>query len=225
MTSDRPSAYVQLKQEILTGVLMPGAALNETELADRYGVSRTPVREALMRLDHDRVVERQGRGYQVRIVSPEEILEIYEARSIIEGAAAAAAAERHTATDRVRMSATNKRYQELDDPDPVARVQANVDFHAAIWEASHNRAFADLLERLNLQFLRFPNTTLTYPGRWEKSKKEHQELTDAILRRQPTLANELARLHTDAAGNVRAQIWEDEISESRGDSVYNLFAD
>lgn len=225
VASDRPSAYVQLKQEILTGVLRPGAALNETDLAERYGVSRTPVREALMRLDHDRVVERQRRGYQVRVVSPEEILEIYEARSIIEGAAAAAAAERHTATDRVRISAANNRYQELDDTDPVARVQANVDFHASIWAASHNRAFADLLERLNLQFLRFPNTTLTYPGRWDKSKKEHQELTDAILRRQPTLASELARLHTDAAGNVRAQIWEDEISQGRGDSGHSLFTE
>lgn len=225
MATDRPSAYVLLKQEILTGALRPGEYLKETKLAERFGVSRTPVREALMRLDHDRVVERNRRGYQVRIITPEEILEIYEARSIIEGAAAAAAAERHTATDRVHINAANNRYQELDVSDPVARVQANVDFHATIWEASHNRAFADLLGRLNLQFLRFPNTTLTYPGRWEKSKKEHQALTDAILSRQPALASELARLHTDAAGTVRTQIWEDEINNDRSESDHSLFTE
>lgn len=223
--SDRPSAYMRLKQDILTGVLTPGAALSEADLAQRYGVSRTPVREALMRLDHDKVVERQRRGYRVRVLSPEEVLEIYEARSVIEGAAAAAAAERHTATDRVRITAANRHYQELDDPDPVLRVQANVDFHSTIWVASQNRAYADLLERLNLQFLRFPNTTLTYPGRWEASKHEHQELTEAILKRQPALASELARLHTESAGQIRERQWEEELTREGIHSSHDLLAE
>lgn len=225
VSHDRPSAYVRLKEEILTGILLPGAPLNETDLAERYEVSRTPIREALMRLDHDRVVERQRRGYRVRIVSPEEVLEIYEARSVIEAAAAAAAADRHTPTDRIRLSAANSRYQELEDPDPIARVQANVNFHATIWEASHNRAYADVLERLNLQFLRFPNTTLTFPGRWEQSQKEHQELTDAILRRQAGLAGELARLHTEGASTVRVRVWEAEINQDPAQIGHDLLSD
>lgn len=185
------------------------------ETTDERDLLGEPVRDSFGQLEQAPVGPPQAH----------DVLEIYEARPVIEAAAAAAAAERHTPTDRIRLSAANSRYQELTDPDPIARVQANVDFHATIWEASHNRAYADVLERLNLQFLRFPNTTLTFPGRWEQSQKEHQELTDAILRRQAGLAGELARLHTEAASTVRVGVWEAEINQDPTQIGHDLLSD
>jgi DNA-binding GntR family transcriptional regulator len=92
----RVDIYQQLREAIVTGVLSADAPLTELSLAAQYKVSRTPVREALRRLEQDGLVERGPRGMKVRGRSPEEILEIYEVRITLEGAAARAAAERRT---------------------------------------------------------------------------------------------------------------------------------
>jgi len=95
--------YERLRDEVVSGQLPEGAPLVEATVATRYGTSRTPVREALRRLEQDGLVERGARGLRVRIRGPEEILEIYEVRILLEAAAARHAAVRHTRLDLIRI--------------------------------------------------------------------------------------------------------------------------
>ncbi len=97
------SLYEEIREAILTGRFAPGQVLSENALATEFGKSRTPVREALHRLEIEALVERVPRGVRVRTSSPEEILDIYDVRITLEGAAAKAAAERATELDRTRL--------------------------------------------------------------------------------------------------------------------------
>ncbi|WP_157517894.1 GntR family transcriptional regulator, partial [Microbacterium resistens] len=99
------SVYERIRDAIVEGRIAPGAPLSENGLAKDFGTSRTPVREALHRLEIEALVERLPRGVQVRETSPEEIIDIYDVRITLEGAAARAAAERATEFDQRRLRA------------------------------------------------------------------------------------------------------------------------
>src|SRR5690606_24154755 len=115
------SPYQRIKDAILDASLLPGQQLVESTLAEWCGVSRTPVREALLRLEQDGMVERSDRGLIVRQRSPEEILDIYETRIVLEAAAAKFASERHTRLDQIRLEKLLKEYVELQSEDPTTR--------------------------------------------------------------------------------------------------------
>lgn len=199
--------YAAVRTAISTGEFAPGEPLVELQLAARYGVSRTPVREALRRLEQDRLVERGARGLAVRRVDAQEVLEIYEARMVLEAAVARAAAERRSDVDLAVL-------QSMIDADrrdaPAAgeeRARRNHEFHAAVWAASRNRVLVDLLERLGMHLLRHPETTLAWPGRWEQALDQHQELVDALHRRDGDAAAEVATRHFSDARDVRLASW------------------
>jgi DNA-binding GntR family transcriptional regulator len=124
----RPTAvdvYEHLRDDIVARRLDAGASLVETELADRYGTSRTPVREALRRLEQDGLLERGRRGLQVRAPSAAEILEIYEVRIDLEALAAALAAERHTPLDLVRLRSAAANFEAAPVEDVAPMTAAN----------------------------------------------------------------------------------------------------
>lgn len=172
--------YADLRRDIVTGTLALGTSLLEGQLAERYGVSRTPVREALRRLEQDGLVARGSRGYEVRRYSTHEIFDIYEARILLEGHAARRAAQRHGDVDALRMREAHQRMVDLpDDADRENRVAANQRFHRTIWEAAGNRTVLDLLSRLYLNLVR--HTTLMDPQRWQGAAEEHGRLLTAIL--------------------------------------------
>jgi DNA-binding GntR family transcriptional regulator len=201
--------YERLRDAILDGEFGPGAPLVELPLARWLGVSRTPVREALRRLEQDGLVRRGERGMVVRERSPEEILDIYDARIVLEAAAARTAAERHTAFDRVRLERLQRACEGADPADPSTLVRRNREFHRGIWEASHNETLKDLLDRLNLHLLRYPATTLSRPGRWEESLVQHRELVAAIVAGEAAAAAELAAAHFTRARDIRLALWEE----------------
>lgn len=201
------SLYDRMREDILTGELDAGETLVETGLASRYGTSRTPVREALRRLEQDGLIERSARGMRVRTRSPEEILEIYEVRILLEAAAAQAAAQRHTSYDLARLRNLHEHMAGLDREDGAALARANRDFHEAIWAMSHNSTLCDLLIRLNSHLGRYPATTLTFPGRWETVLEEHAQLIAAIAARDDQKAERIARDHMTAARDVRLQMY------------------
>lgn len=202
--------YDQLCADIAEGVFESGASLAETALAARYGTSRTPVREALRRLEQDGLVERGERGMRVRVRSPEEILEIYEVRIPMEETAAAVAAQRHTEFDLIRLRRAQAAMSAAESTDPVTMAAANRAVHEAIWVAGHNGTLFDLLTRLNNHLTRYPATTLTEPGRWEEALKEHDAIIDAIAARDTAQAAKLARSHMTRARELRLQIWAKE---------------
>lgn len=202
------SPYERLKAAILDGTLAPGSQLVESWAAQWCGVSRTPIREALTRLQQDGLLQRGDRGLVVRERSPEEILDIYEVRIVLETMAAGMAAERHTAFDRRRLQRLLKTTATVKADDSAEMFRANREFHNSVWLATHNEALVDLLTRLNLHLVRYPATTLSFPGRWERALREHAELIDALLQRDAARARLCAESHFTQARDIRLELWD-----------------
>jgi DNA-binding GntR family transcriptional regulator len=205
----KTSPYERLKNAIVSGELVPGQPLVETALAEWCEVSRTPIREALTRLEHDGLVERTDRGLAVRERSPDEILDIYEARIALEATAARVAAERRTSHDLLLFGRIAERMEALVDGDVDRMVDLNGQFHRAIRKATRNEALIDLLERLDLHLLRYPATTLSSPGRWAVANKQHRALIEAIEQRDGVAAAHIATEHFSDARNIRLRLWEE----------------
>jgi len=196
------STYDQLRREILLGELPPGGPLVELALAERYDVSRTPVREALRRLEHDGLVERAGRGMRVRSRKPEEILQIYEVRELLETGAASAAAARRGDLDVARLeSLVDAMHGE--EASIERRSALNGDLHRAIWSAAHNDVLYETLERLFASNLRSLETTLRADDRWTLSLAEHERIVAAILDADADAAGASMREHIRSARATR----------------------
>jgi DNA-binding GntR family transcriptional regulator len=203
----KPSPYDRLTQAILTGELVPGEPLVETALADWCQVSRTPIREALTRLQQDGLVVRSERGLVVRERSPEEILDIYETRIVLEAMAARVAATRRSHLDILTMRRVVERLDAVDTTDDVGMATGNRELHRSVWRASHNESLTDLLRRLDLHLARYPSTTLSQPGRWEEGNQEHRAIIEAIDKQDVALAHDLTAVHFTKARDLRLQLW------------------
>lgn len=209
--STRQAPYERLKESIYLGELKPGQHLVESSLAGLYEVSRTPIREALVRLEQDGLVVRDNRGgLTVREHSPAEILDLYEMRILLETEAGRAAAERHTTHDLLALRKAAKRYEAVTDADPRGLVEANARFHEAVWRCAHQLSLIDLLGRLEIHLGRFPATTLTYPGRREQTVEQHREIVQAIEARDQEAAGRLCGGHFSDAREIRLKLWENE---------------
>lgn len=202
------TAYEALRELILTGGLAPGEPLVETTLATMLGVSRTPVREALRRLEQDTLVERVHRGLQVRTQSIGEILEIYEVRISLEGSAARAAAERHTEIDQIQLEQMLRALESRQDAPPQEVAELNARLHRLIWKAGHNQTLVDVLERLSMHLVRYPTTTYASPGRPEAAQREHTQIVEAIIGRDAERAEVAAKSHMTNARNTRLEMWK-----------------
>lgn len=204
-----PSLYHQLLEEVLEGDLRPGEILVESALGKRFGVSRTPIREALRMLEQDGVLERVNRGMRVRQTSPDEVLEIYGVRTILEAAAARDAALRRTDYDLASLDRILRTMGEAKTATPAEMAAINRSFHKAIWQAARNRTLMDLLERLAVHLRRYPATTYSRRGRWEEALEEHRQLLEAIRDRDPDTAAAVAEKHMWAARDVRLDMIRD----------------
>ena len=209
-----PSLYHELLEEVLEGDLRPGEILVESALGKRFGVSRTPIREALRMLEQDGVLERVNRGMRVRQTSAEEVLEIYGVRAILEAAAARDAASRRSDYDLATLDRILHSMSEAKNATPEEMAGINRSFHRTIWQAARNRTLADLLERLAVHLRRYPATTYTRAGRWEEALEEHRLLLDAIRHRDTAAAAEVAEKHMWASRNVRLDMIRDGAGET-----------
>jgi DNA-binding GntR family transcriptional regulator len=198
-----PSLYHQLLEEVLEGDLRPGEILVETTLGKRFGVSRTPIREALRMLEQDGVLERVNRGMRVRETSSAEVLEIYGVRILLEAAAARDAASRRSDYDLATLDRIFGTMAEAESASPAELATINRSFHRAIWQAAGNRTLADLLERLAVHLRRYPATTYQRPGRWEEALEEHRRLLEAIRDQDPDKAAAVAEQHMKSSRDVR----------------------
>lgn len=210
----RVPPYEKIKQAIIDGELKPGDQLVETALAGWCEVSRTPIREALQRLEQDGLVDRKDGGLIVRKRSPEEILDIYQTRIVLEATAGRVAAERRTDHDLGLLRRLLERSRKVTDRDPDAMVEANSQFHKAVWRASHNDSLIDLLQRLDMHLARYPGTTLAAPGRWEQARHQHKAIFDAIDRRDADAAYEITSQHFTDARDIRLDLFADEASRT-----------
>jgi DNA-binding GntR family transcriptional regulator len=189
--------YEELRQAIVSGDLLPGERLLEEELSARLGLGRAAVRMALVRLEHDGLVEHERhRGARVRRVSEDEAVEIIEARAALEGLAARHAAS--SADDR-SIEALREIIDEMrrlrEAGDLLALSNMNARLHARILEISGHETAKRLSRTLSSQIVRFQYRTVLLPGRPDRSFAEHSALVDAIAARDPDRAEEAMRHH------------------------------
>lgn len=204
--ADGETIFLTLRSEILSGVHQPGTAIRETSLAERFGVSRTPVREALSRLQHERLLERAARGLQVPHVNPQQVIQIYDMRILLEEEAARQAAKARQFTDLMRLDALLQRDRQLKEPDDHTRIITNLEFHAAVWSCAHNPVLQDLLDRLSTHLIHAPRSTLSTGNRWEEALAEHEALIHAIEQQDSEAAGRIARQHMETARTLRLQL-------------------
>ena len=203
----RVDAHELLQRDIMRGELAPGQPLVELALAERYNVSRTPVREALRRLLADGLVEQHARGYRVFKHEPEDILAIYEVRIALEQAAARSAALHHTAFDLAKIRRAHEVMRDLPDHGTADLSAATHDYHQAIWAASHNAILISVLESLQRRILAFSSSTLDYPGRIQSAREEHAQILGAIEARDSQLSGQLAAEHMTRSRDIRVELY------------------
>ncbi|GAB5469325.1 MAG: GntR family transcriptional regulator [Rhodospirillales bacterium] len=195
--------YKRLLDMIRDAELRPGTRLRESHLAELLGVSRTPVREALRRLEMQGLVTHEiHRGTVVRSLDHNTITELYFMREVLEGTAAASAARHASKAEiaalREMIEADRAR---LGDPTHLART--NQRFHAALYRASHNRYLVDILQGLRTSMWLLGPTTLSQPGRDEEALSEHIRIVDAIEAGDSEAADQAAQEHIRRAHTVR----------------------
>lgn len=132
----------------MNGTLLPGTQLKEVQLANRFSVSRTPVRDALSRLEDLGLAERVNRGLEVRGLDPEQVIQVYDMRILLEVEASGQAAQNRNLNDILTLEALLERDRSLEKPTDAELIQTNLEFHRAVWKASQNPVLIDLLERL-----------------------------------------------------------------------------
>ncbi len=198
-------ACALLLDAIDLGVFRPGDRLVESDLAERFGVSRTPVREALQRLETQGVLARDGRSLVVASLDHDQLGELYVVRAELEGLAARLAAW-HAAPEEVRvlreMAAKDRLL--VDRPDQLAR--ANKRFHRQIHLASHNRYLVQQLEMVHRAMALMATTSLAVEGRSAMALDEHDAIITAIEARDGEGAEAAIRAHISRAFEVRLRI-------------------
>lgn len=197
--------YGQLRSAIRNQELKPGDRLREVELAERLGVSRTPVREALRRLEADGLTQlAPPRGFIVTELTHRRVMELYAMREILAGVAARFAAEQassmeiQTLQELVAQQGTAK--------DATAAARLNDRLREAITSAAHNEFLTRATSSLNDALELLGTTTYSMPGRIESGWKENKKIVEAIARRNGAVAEETARLHVRNAAKLRVQM-------------------
>ncbi|MBD8605494.1 GntR family transcriptional regulator [Aeromicrobium fastidiosum] len=204
--------YEDLRAKIVAGDLVPGTPLVEGALASEYQVSRSPVREALSRLSFEGLVERHERALRVRVLKPEDVLEIYEVRIALEAAAARAAAMRRTDLDLARLQRAIGAMQELSDDDAKQRAKLAHSMHFVIWAATHNKALIQTLESVQLLVQGLASTTLHYPDRWQAFLQESVDILEAVKVQDVERAGEVAALQMTNARDFRIRLYSSSVN-------------
>ena len=203
--SSASEAYDLLLAEIEEGGLPPGTRLREAELAERLAISRTPVREALKRLELQGLVAHEPHhGAVVAALEYGQVTELYLLREVLEGTAARLAAQHATAVEiGVLQGMVARDHALLGQPQTLAR--SNRQFHQQIRDTARNRYLAIALENLRLSLALLAGTTLGAPGRAAQSVAEHAGIVACIAARDCDGAEAAARGHILNAFRTRIE--------------------
>jgi len=205
-------AYTLILEAIDVGMYRPGDRLVESELAERFGVSRTPIREALQRLETQSLLVRDGRSLIVASLDHNQLAELYIVRAELEGLAARLAA-RHATAEEVRLlqEMVEKDRALLNDPNAMSR--ANRRFHKQIHLASHNRYLVQQLDLVHRSMALLATTSLAAEGRSRATLEEHTAIVRAIADQDGEAAFQALRTHISRAFETRLR---QDAAEPRG---------
>lgn len=190
-----------IRQAIVDGVFSPGERLMEIQLADEMGVSRTPVREAIRKLELEGfVVMIPRRGTYVADISIKDINEVYEIRTSLEVLAAGLAAERISDEELETMQRLLVEIgQHIEDGNIEKIVEIDTAFHDVLYKASRNKRLAGIINNLREQITVIRRRSMMYPGRLQNTMEEHRILVDSIAAHDVDRAQNAACLHMENA--------------------------
>ncbi len=188
---------LQIADDIVSGVLEPGTPLDEQELAARFGVSRTPVREAIRQLSASGLVSvRPHRGAVVALPTPTQLDDMFEAMAELEALCARLAARNMTVPERRDLDGLHQALRALvHEGDPLRYHEINEAFHAAIYAGSHNGYLAELTLMTRARVAPFRRAQFRAAGRLGGSYREHDLIVQAILRGDQSGAADAMRAH------------------------------
>lgn len=197
-----------IEEQIATGELLPGSAIDEFTLAERHGVSRTPAREALIQLAAEGLIEiRPRRGAVVASIGPARLIEMFEVMAELEAMCGRLAARRMTPAEHAELLAAHQACQAARDAcDPDAYFYLNEAFHDHIYAGSHNGFLAEQARALHRRLRPYRRLQLRVRDRLRMSYDEHQAVVDAIIAGDPERTVEVLRQHIMIQGQRFADL-------------------
>lgn len=196
-----------IRDAIMSGALKPGEKVAEPELAERFGISRTPIREAFRQLESEgylTVIPRKGAV--VASFSPKDVEEFYAIKSILEGYAARMACEVLSAREIDKLVAINEKLRQLAEKGDVKNFfKLHNDFHELFITAANNEKLAEMITSLVRKFQLLRIASLSKPGRMLISVQEHEKIIEAFRGRNGAMAENLVRKNAEYGGKVLIQ--------------------
>lgn len=196
-----------LEKEIFTGVLAPGAALDEEKLAQRFSVSRTPIREAILQLLQNGLIEKESRK-SARVVKLDlhRLIQVFEATSELESLCAKLAARRITEKELEELQQTHrlteKAYRDNQEDDYASLGR---EFHFLVMKAAHNEVLLEATNKIALQTRPYRRFQLKQQGRMQANLRDHSDILEAIEKRDEKAAQRLMLDHVMIQGSVLAE--------------------
>ncbi|SNB47676.1 GntR family transcriptional regulator [Geobacter sp. DSM 9736] len=196
-----------IRDAIISGALKPGEKVAEPELAERFGISRTPIREAFRQLESEgylTVIPRKGAV--VVSFSQKDVEEFYAIKSILEGYAARRACENLSEKEIDKLQTINEKLRTLSDNGDIKHFfKVHNDFHDLFIKAADNDKLYELITNLVGKFQRLRIASLSLPGRMKVSVEEHEKIIDAFRKRNAALSEKLVRKNAEYGGRVLMQ--------------------
>ncbi|TWG53237.1 DNA-binding GntR family transcriptional regulator [Aminobacter sp. J15] len=219
-TSLTESVYAMLRKEILTCALAPGTEISEAELADRFKMSKTPVREALANLRAEGLVRSfPRRGYQIVPVTFGDMNELFDLRTILEAGAAELACKRITEPEIENLrKLADIAYDQSEPPSLENFIKANRDFHFAIARASGNERLFQLLAKQIDELERFFYLGARLRDVSTETQADHRQIVEVLSKRDPEAARDIMIRHNDI---TRQGLFE-ALTRSQGLSAFAL---
>ena len=192
--------FEHLETDILSGKYQKGENLTESKLSLEMGVSRTPIREALRRLEQEHLIEEAPKGMVVVGISDKDLADIFEIRAALEGKAAFLAAKNYT-QEQMNVVREALEFQEFylgkQDADRIKSMDSR--FHETIYKMSGSTIFYDVLMPLHKKILKYRKASVSDSSRAAASVAEHRAIYEAILSRDGDLASRLVSEHLENA--------------------------
>lgn len=204
-----------LRDAIISGNISSGSRVSEPELAERFGISRTPIREAFRQLASEGYLTiRPRKGAVVTAYTPKDISEFYAIKSILEGYAARLACSRLSDKDIDRLEQINAKLSELSAQGDVKQFfKTHNDFHDLFIKAADNEKLREMISTLVNRFQRLRLTSLSLPGRMDISMQEHKKIISAFRNRDCDQAELLVRENAKYGGQVLLDGAADSLAE------------
>ncbi len=193
----REIVYEELKRQIMIGEIPPGTRMMEVELADEMGVSRTPIREAIRKLEKEGLVSIEPRrGAYASDISIKDMVDVLEVREFLESMAAGLAAKKIKPADCERISEASAIYKKaVESGHTEDIIKADEHFHKLIVECSGNKTLIQMMNQLQDSALRFRYIYYDDFSRYKNMPYEHQEIVDAIISGDEQRAKDTADTH------------------------------